>query len=325
MTTERDKLTLLRLYLDDELEPEACARVEQMLRDDPQLRQTLLFERCLHIHVGRTLSMADYAPPELSESIRASLHDLQAGDEHADPQPQSDIAGAIGPDDAGRSPRADTPSADETGWRRLLVGPRRVNLFAAAAAIVVIAGAVLFGVLGPPIDRVGPSTPNYVVEAARFTSNHHQTCVDDPQHRASELRFSNEATAHRALMQHLGGRRFTLVDLREAGYEFMAAGPCHVPGHRTSAHTMYRPRNGAAADPTVSIYAVPDVGQYRIAEGGPMQPLQWYRANGGPQASHRVMRMTDGQLVYFVVCSDADDLQNVCRLVMQQISQSPDR
>ena len=67
-----------------------------------------------------------------------------------------------------------------------------------------------------------------------------------------------------ALKGHLGAMPYRGLDLSGAGYEFVGAGPCMLPGE-PSAHLIYRAGEGDQAK-SVSLWLRPDDNRFDIPE-----------------------------------------------------------
>ncbi len=117
---------LIRLYCDGELMPEQAERVEQGLKEGREARDRLEFEKELRRQVGAVMAPGS-APPGLAERVRRQLAEVA-------PEEAFERRFSI------------------ASWFR---GPTHANIFAVAASLAVVAGAVLFGIFGRTIDEWG--------------------------------------------------------------------------------------------------------------------------------------------------------------------------
>jgi anti-sigma factor RsiW len=234
--SEQATAKTIRLLLDGEL-PDAEAReAEQKVQADPRLARGVEFERNLRRRV-RAVLQGEPVPPELADRVRKAM----AGD--AEPMPAT---------------------ARRSWWR----SPNRANVFAVAASLGLVLGAVLFGILGPQIDTLrAPVAPGVVVEAARAAAGEHVMVATGggtgpalPIHAPDEI--------ERALAPYLDPAS-RIIDLSDLGYEIMAGTPCALPNCEQGCHLFYRKTGGQPG--LVSLHVVPDRGQcdsLRDAFGG---------------------------------------------------------
>jgi hypothetical protein len=172
---------------------------------------------------------------------------------------------------------------------------------------------VIFGIFGRPIDQQRGVQPNLASEAATYVADEHADCSRNSGHLQQKLLWTDPADAARHVTRHvfeLAGtpeRVIRVPDLRQCGYEFLGAGKCHIPRTRRSAHMVYRrspPSDGRAA--MASLFIVPNAGQF--ATFPPGQSSGWTSIDGGPGCGAPVQGMTDGTVVYFLVCCDPNDI-----------------
>src|SRR5437867_2885333 len=132
---------LIQMFCDGECTPEQCAHVERILADDPEARRRVQRQMefngklrdCL---CGVTTKASRSAPPELLAKVRGTLDQA--------------------------NPMARRPSQRRSPWAAIFEDPRRGNIFAIAATILLVAGAVLYGIFGRSIDDVGAKSPGDV-------------------------------------------------------------------------------------------------------------------------------------------------------------------
>ena len=58
----------------------------------------------------------------------------------------------------------------------------------------------------------------------------------------------------------------------------------------------------------LSVFVAPNVGQYDGGLRFGMIPGKWYTADGGPHCMRTIRRITDGDVVFLLVCCDERDL-----------------
>ncbi|MHC5005102.1 MAG: anti-sigma factor family protein [Planctomycetota bacterium] len=299
---DRSDLRHVRLYVDDELPAPERAAFESRLAGDETLRQHVEFERELRRHVEHL--MQAHAPTSLADRVRSSLAD---GDDAA-PAPVATI-GPVSRSGRGR-------------WSRWLADPRQANVLAVAASLALVAGAVLWGIFGKPLDQMTAPPADTAVDAATFVAGEHVRCA------MSESLLMTKASMHDprdVRMDFSGylGVEPVLPDLSVAGYEFIGGGHCAVPGHPASVHLIYSRRSADGRyGPKVSIFAVPNVGQFDGLTSGGLIPDRWYEVTTQPQVDRRVDCTTDGRLVYFLVCCDSGDVPSVARLIGEAMRSS---
>lgn len=284
----------IRLYIDGELTPEESARLESLIESDESLRQRVDFERKLKGRVSDVMTGQDSAaPPELAAQIRAKLDN----DEPA-------VAGSISP-----QPR--------TAW---FEGPRRANIFAVAATLAIVAGAVLFGIFGQPIDKFRPNPATDVItDSSLFVAGEHDRCVNDEASLNQKIKYTNPVAAYQFISTHLDTISIPVIDLSAFGYEFVGAGPCGVPSAERSAHVMFRKLNSDKdMPPMVSIFMVPDTGQFRYSGSFEAPTGEWAVCPGESLTDRRVLISTDGQIAYFLCCCDENDLERIARSISLQ-------
>ena len=240
----------MRLYCDGELPDEQARQVEQRLGQDPNLRSLVESERRLKEHVGRVMAAdGSPVPAGLAEHVR----EPGVGETPAAPA------------------RIEVEPAPATASRAWWSGPHRANFFAVAACLVLVAGAVLFGILGPSIDslRTRGMTDLSADAAAAVAGEHVMTTADLPTIVAS-MPYQTADDADRGLARFLGasGRTF---DLRDLGYEFVAGTTCDVPHCPRGSHLIYYKSEGVRG--IVTLHIVPDRGQIAVGDNPFPKPL----------------------------------------------------
>lgn len=292
---------VIRQYCDGELPREQTEEIEAHLRDHPEQEAWVAFERNLHDHVGSVMR-ADCpgAPPELRERVSTRIAEAAARDA-ADGEPLE--GGAI------------------AAWWR---GPMRANVFAVAACLALVAGAVLFGIFGRPIDSwQRPGLIDAVSEAAAAVASEHVTATTDPAAIEGKLAYHTPDRAARelaGLLRPAAG----VFDLSDVGYEFYGGNMCDVPHcPEGGCHLIYR-RAGERAG-LVTLHIVPDLGQFALeGEGTAFDlPLAYDLIAEGPTCQKDVVVWTHADRAYLLVVCLAEDVEKVARRVQKALITAP--
>lgn len=285
----------IRLYVDGELTPEESARLESLIENDEVLRQRVDFERKLKGHISDVITrQSGITPGELASQIRAKLD-----------QADRTVVGSISP-----QPRSN--------W---LDGPKRANIFAVAATLMIVTGAVLFGIFGRSIDdiRPGPET-DVITDSAKFVAGEHNRCVDNEDSRNRKISITDPTRAYQFIANHLGTTSVPVIDLSNIGYEFVGAGPCGIPFAERSAHVMFRRKqNVDDISPMISLFMVPDSGQFLFNSPCGVLPGEWTECNRDPSSDRRVLISTDGRIAFFLCCCDQEDLERIAHAISLQL------
>lgn len=287
---------LMYQYCDGELTSEQAVQLHQQMESDPQfkaaLRERFEQERRLRRCVSDVISKScPCAPKMVHESVRSML---------------SETVVAMAASEANHS---------GSGVRRLIFETKRANLLAIAATLAMVAGAVLFGIFGRPIDDVASTPSDLVADAATFADQAHGLCAgaQDVMDKVPD----RDPVLARADLSKLLNAPVTIFDLTSAGYEFVGAGcPCGMPVPAPAAHLVYKKTNYPASDkPMVSVFIVPNEGGCRGRLCYGLEAGQWCVVEGMTRSFHKVLRATDGRLVYFLVCCDERDIDAVKDLI----------
>ena len=184
--SDRSIAELIRLDCDGELDQAQAEQLQRHLEAHPEDRTLVESERRLRERVGVVMTAAcPSAPADLAERIR---HRLETDEADVEAEP------------AGFS------------FAQWLQGPRRANVYAVAASLVVVAGAVLIGILGTPIDDQ-PTRAGQAVEAAASVAGEHvATTASD----GAMITYSSLGEAQRLMEDHLDAA-LTVFDLGDAG------------------------------------------------------------------------------------------------------------
>lgn len=293
--SDRSITELIRLDCDGELDQEQAKRLKRHLKEHPEDRKLLEAERRLRDRVGIVMTAAcPSAPADLAERIRQGLDTVKA-DVEAEP--------------AGYS------------FAQWLQGPRRANVYAVAASLVLVAGAVLIGIFGPQIDdhatRAGAEQAS---EAAASVAGEHVAATSDGGRlAASMIAYASLGEAQRMMEGHLEVA-LTVFDLGDVGYEFVGAKKCDVPHCERGCHFLYRRQAGGPG--LVSLHIVPDYGQFDLSEGQLFEgelPLDSTFFPKNPGCPQDVIMFSDGKLVFLVVTCISEDAMNVVGAMQGQL------
>lgn len=290
------------MYCDGELAPEQVDELEEQLRRHPQLRARVEFEQRLREHVNAVLRAggAPGAGPDLADRIRAELGRVAITDEAVDGAQAGAAGGGGGP------PPATTVSRPSiTAWLR---GPHRANIFAVAACLALVAGAVLFGIFGSPIDSwKGPVSVDLVADAVPYVANEHIRCAGSILVRTDKATFRAPDELGSELSRWLGAtvNAGPIVDhLKQAGWDFLGGGYCGVPTSERSGHLIFTRQGPSASLVMLSIFVLPDCGRYAVGRNrvdAPVEPGRWHELAACERYSRGVWIYGDGELVYLMV------------------------
>jgi hypothetical protein len=259
----------------------------------------LEFERSLRQRVGKLMGQPTGAPWELKNQIRMAMQQ-----DHVDARPQA---------------------ANESRRWRLWThgGAPRTNIFAIAATLALIGGAVLFGIFGNTIDDIPiqPAAVDLVAEVATVAGNEHDQFATDSELLQSQNAYRSVSMAEDELSKSLGSP-VHIADLSSLGYEFCGAGPCILPIDADSGHLVYRKRvPEGERSPMVSVFVFPNKRKCgtKICDSQPC--LEWIVAKEPcSKCRHRVLRNSDGNLVYLLVCCVDKDLKPVANVVASSLA-----
>ena len=236
----------IRLYCDGELPPDEAASVARMLPEEPELGALADFERRLRQQVSEVLKTGSPPPPDLADRIRQALaaQDDTPGWDTETPAAQpaaAKVAGRI-------RPPAEQPGPHRPRWQP----PVQANAFAVAASLVLVVGAVLFGIFGQDIDTVRGSRVDIAVETAVAVAGEHVTAVSGP---ARAARYDTPQLAADGLDEYLGTAG-CVYDLTDLGYTFVGGDTCDVPHCDRGCHLVYR-RTGSQLG-MVTLHVLPE-------------------------------------------------------------------
>ena len=297
---ERPNASTVRQYCDGELSPAQAQQLQSFMQQNPQERERIEaqieFEQGLRSRVEDILGQVK-APSALRERIRTAM-----------------AADAENPDVLARIDRG-TAKARLSRVKSLRTD--RMNIFAVAATLALIAGAVLYGIFGRTIDEVPVQRPvDLVSELAEYAGHEHDECTASNDCLSQHARFSAAERAEALLTDWLSAP-VQVADLQPLGYDFLGAGPCQMPVDVHSGHLVYRKRMpDGARSPMVSVFVFPNMRPCgtKVCEGGGCGEWEVV-ADEGSRCRHKVMRSTDGKLVYLLVCCNGRDLGPVAEQI----------
>jgi len=305
---------VIRQYVDGELTPEQAAAFERQMDARPELQAVVVSEQRLRERVGRIMRSDVAAPAELAATVRESLSRGRLVEPAQGATPAQCDDGAIS------SSAADPADAEATPTYRLFRNPTKANVFAVAASIALVAGAVLLGIFGPPLLQHRYEGPTINVrlmgEAAVMADNEHDRCVLDPAARRAEMRFRTPEAVRTNLAGLLGGVP-PVFDLSAAGMELVGGGMCSLPpAPDHTAHVLYERPGGEVM---LSVFMQPDAGQF-----GELDPGQVYTPRHfGTVEDEPICVFSDGSLVYIVSACVSDDLERAMPRILRQAGLAP--
>ncbi len=275
---------MIRLYCDGELPPDEAANVEARLREQSELHNGVDFERKLRERVETVLRAEAGPPTGLAERVRRSLE-------------------GTGP-------------VIETTHRAWWQSPLRANFFAVAACLALVAGAVLFGIFGPPIDSWPQrGITDISAEVAAAVAGEHVTSTRDVTGLEQRL-VSTPEQAWAELAPLIGNGCFDISDL---GYEFLGGNDCAVPHCGKGCHLFYK-RSGKRPG-LVSLHIVPDRGQLPVRGDGIPQrlPLPTDMIPEAEGCQKDVLVWTHDKKTYLLVVCLAEDVEPVARRLQEAL------
>jgi hypothetical protein len=299
-TPDRPTARDLRQYADGELPPLEARRVAEAVEADPRLREAVDFEQRLRSRVRSVMEAEAQTPPWLSGAIRRRLAAVEAG-----------------PAAASSPPRR---GASIAAWLR---GPRKARPLAVAASLAIVAGAVLLGIFGRPIDEWRKQPIDLVDVGAPFVASEHERCAGSADARSTKATFRDALQAEERLGSWVGGRvpaESIVASLSRVGWGFFGAGYCEVPVSNHAGHLMFIQSDPAPA--MLSVFVVPDQNRFtvRTREGSrPLPPHQWIRVVPGRNTSREVSIYSDGVVVYIMAACYAAALDDAERALESAI------
>ena len=316
----REELTaeMIRLYCDGELSQEQVDQLQEHLHQHPEDRARVEFERKLRQHVHAVMQVqCRCAPPELASGIHRRLTEAAAD------EPQTSAVQVA--DRQSRPP----PAASTWSLVSWFHAPRRANIYAVAASLALVAGAVLFGIFGRPIDAWRrPQLVDLVADAVPFVATEHGRCADNGDARTNKATFRDPYLAAAELSSWLGATvsAVPLTDrLNERGWEFFGGGYCGVPASKRSGHLIFTRDNKGSGPAILSVFVVRDDGGYSVWDRGavvPLQPDNWHKLPAGKRFSREVWIYSDGDLIYLMVSCSSDELGQAAGALKDALGQA---
>jgi len=208
---------LLRAAADDELNHEGQRALAEHLRTHPENQARIEFEQSLRCACRRVMASESQPPsPGLRDRVESILKATRGVDEPVSVQHPPHTRPPFGRDH--RRSRI-----------RLLIG--------VLAAIVAIAvGVQVSGILRTPTFAESPEKARLAL--AGFLGNEHRRCsLDDRalKRKMTEYHLSEAPAKYKKLL----GAELSVADVEKAGYSFLGAGRCVVPGSGASVHLVF--------------------------------------------------------------------------------------
>jgi hypothetical protein len=204
-------------------------------------------------------------------------------------------------------------------------------MFAVAATLALVAGAVLYGIFGKPIDEVGRTGGMIDLVAAQiplFTSAEHVRCAGSEAKREAKVKYHEPSEAAAGLSAHVGAavRADSLaLHLGMIGWTFVGGGPCCVPVEGRSGHLLFTRMDPPLGPAMLSVFMIPDCGRYEVATPQHLARVEagrWIEIPARPDlAAREVSIYSDGRIVYFVVACSAAAMEGVEAAVEHAVDQ----
>jgi len=287
MNTEMD-MERVRQFVDGELPPQQAAEFERALAADDGLRNLVAFEQSLRAGVARLMhASSPAAPVALRSTVRQAIASSW-------PHPVSDS------------------DADTGVIARFFAGPKRVNVLAVAACLLIVAGAVIMGIFGDEWGfglrgSVSHSSSDVRVDVmagtAQQAGREHGRCMSNVDALDMKMHYRDADGIQNNLSGRLGVG-VPVFDLSAAGLDLVGGGECSVgPLPRSTVHLMYRDRSGRGG---LSIFLQPNQGQYGEMENF-LETAMVYMPKDLPGcAGEPTCMLTDGRIVYILRACDSD-------------------
>ena len=205
-------------------------------------------------------------------------------------------------------------SASGLGW--LFRGPARANVFAVAATLMLVAGAILFGIFGRSIDDVPRlTTADLVSRAAVAASGQHDECTSGKMTTPEQTR----TLAQTQLTSYLKvDPPIQVFDFDDLGYKFIGSNACDMRLPERCGQLVYKSTKPGEHTPMVSVFIVPNRGECgKMCNGGDLS--RWSAAEAAVKCNHRVMYSNDRRLIYFLVCCNENDLDALSQRIAQTL------
>ena len=299
----------IRLYCDGELSLPEAAAIELRLREHPQANALAGFEQDLKKRVATTLTGCPAAPAGLTDRIREAL----AGEVET-----------VGPDTLTADLPAAPPAPHRAPHRAWWQAPLHANAFAVAASLVLVAGAVLFGIFGQPIDALRRQPLiDIASQAAAAVAAEHVVAVERLDGPVRAARYRTPQIAARELAGYLG-EAGCVYDLSDLGYKFVGGDACEVPGCASGCHLIYMRTSGQPG--LISLHVVPrsDRLQTHGTAGLNALPVPTDKIARDANCRMDVLVWNHGNRCYLLsVCIPNDAVRIALRMQEIQLANSP--
>jgi hypothetical protein len=298
--TDKPSLKLIRMHCDGELSPQQEVELQRCLDEHPDCREMFQrqveFEKRLRECLRSTMKAGcECAPKSLCESVRAAC--AQGGAE----APAKASPGKSGGGSGGF-------------WSFRM--PMRANIFAVAATLMLVAGAILFGIFGRSIDDVPRLTgAELVSRAAVSASGKHDEVTKDKSSTHEQTRALAERESEADLKSPSPIPVFNFDDL---GYKFIGSNACDMRLPERSRQFVYQLDTEDARKPMVSVFIVPKRGACRGMCNG-ADPTHWDVADVTTKCNHKVIYTSDRQFIYFLVCCRETDLPALSQRIAETL------
>ena len=294
---------LIRQYCDGELNEEQIAQVEQHLQDHPEDRAIVESEHKLRKRIEAVVKAdCPHAPAGLTDQIKAEFakHEV-SGDIETETETQT---------------YAYTPKS----WS---FGPNKANVFAIAASLLLVVGAVLFGIFGRPIDSRSTGI-SQAAEAAESVGQEHINVASNktPLEEMNTKGCTSCNSILSACCIQIGTSKIPEINLTSVGYEFKGGMECEVPYCESSYHLFFRQINGRGY---VSVHIVKDEGTLNLDDGVPYEskmPRKTYRFFMNKEYMHgkpSVVAFSDGEVKYMVMTCIVSDTERVIASIQTSV------
>ena len=156
--SDQESANRIRTFCDGELESAEHEAFEARTGAEADVAARVRYERTLKERVDVVMrGEASAAPPALREQVvRAMSEPVRTLDAGTDTETATATATAA-------DTNANAAAGDEPIRRSWLTGPTRANVYAVAATLALITGAVLFGIFGRPIDTLSADSGSSLV------------------------------------------------------------------------------------------------------------------------------------------------------------------
>jgi anti-sigma factor RsiW len=267
------RAALLRAAADNELSAADASTLCQHLAEFPEDAARIEFERDLRVACNRAMSSEDVTVPS---GLRDRMATMLATSTQHEPATRAD-----------QKPR----------HRRV-----RAGWLAGVVAVIVVfgLGVLVANLLPSPTFSESPQRAR--IALAGFLGTEHRRCSLDDRAIKRKMTEYNLGQAP-AKFKTLLGAELSVANVEKAGYTFLGAGSCIVPGSGASVHLVFSDVSAAPAtltkgltcDPTrLSLFIQKDTGEL------PISPETTYRLEMGDGNPLVVVWLRDG-LIYYLV------------------------